>query len=112
MADGKPMAIYIAGLSLVVVLILTKFMDLRVARDVIPLSDQVGIGVAGLAVLGLIWGGVVSLYRTYRTKVESSGTPVLLEVMQSTLKISAMVFVILIGASVFPSFFVGLAVTT
>ena len=82
-------------------LFLTGSMDLRVARDVIPFTDWVGIAVAVLCCLALAWGILVSLRRVY-------GTGGLQEVMRSTTRISAMVFGIVIGAQLFSSVFRGL----
>ncbi|NQV56224.1 MAG: TRAP transporter large permease subunit [Rhodospirillales bacterium] len=96
---GKPL--YLAGACLVVMLILANTMDLRVSRNEIPAGDMVAIIVAGICSVGLAWGVLVSLLRAREFKI-------LTPVMQETLKISAMVFVILIGASVFSLVFRGL----
>ena len=103
---GRP--IYMAGLSLLVMLVVANTLDLRVARNEIPAGDMAGIVIAMLCSLGLTWGCVVSLVRVYRVRIEGTDLPVLHEVMRSTMKISAMVFVILIGASVFSLVFRGL----
>jgi TRAP-type mannitol/chloroaromatic compound transport system permease large subunit len=89
-------------------LIAANTLDLRVARDEIPARDMVGIAVVAVATAGLAWGIGVSLVRVYRTKAPGANVPILHEVMRSTLQISAMVFVILIGASVFSLVFRGL----
>src|SRR3546814_11366068 len=70
-------------------------------RNVVPVEDAVAAIVAGLCLLALSFGIAVSLLRVYRSGILS-------EVMQSTVKISAMVFVILLGASVFSLVFRGL----
>src|SRR3546814_16005416 len=72
-------------------------------RNVVPVEDAVAAIVAGLCLLALSFGIAVSLLRVYRSGILS-------EVMQSTVQISAMVFVILLGASVFPLVFLGLGV--
>ena len=97
--NGRP--IYAAAIGLVVVLILTGFMDLRVSRDDIPSTDAVGIAVAALCCIALAWGIWVSLARVY-------GSGGLNEVMRSTTRVSAMVFGIVIGAQLFSSVFRGL----
>ena len=96
---GRP--IYIAAASMIGMLILANVLDLRVARDEIPFIDQMGIYAAFILSAGLAYGCLVSLFRVYQVKI-------LHEVMRSTMQISAMVFVILIGAAVFSLVFRGL----
>ncbi|MDP6566746.1 MAG: TRAP transporter large permease subunit [Alphaproteobacteria bacterium] len=96
-----PWPVYLASLALIFILIMTANLDLRVARDEIPTGDMIGIAVAVTGCGVLIWGIWVSLVRVYRTRA-------LHEVMQSTTKISAMVFGIVIGAQLFSSVFRGL----
>ncbi len=99
--QGRGWPIYISALSMVGMLILANTVDLRVARDEIPLFDQFAIYVAYVLSGGLAYGCLVSLFRVYRVKV-------LHDVIRSTMQISAMVFVILIGAAVFSLVFRGL----
>ncbi|WP_235017092.1 TRAP transporter large permease [Tistlia consotensis] len=94
-------SIYGAGLCLVGVLILTAFVDLRVTRDAIPTSDMIWIVVAALLCVGILYGILMSLWRVWRCGV-------LKEVMVGTANVSAMVFVILIGAAAFSLVFRGL----
>ncbi len=96
----RGLAIYTAGLSLVGLLILTANFDLRVARDEIGTADRIAIWVAGLLCVGLAWGLIVSLIRVFR-----DGT--LVEVNRATVRISAMVFGIVIGAQLFSLVFRG-----
>ena len=70
-------------------------------REEIPAGDMVGIIVAIVCCVALIWGIGVSLIRVYRTKG-------LIEVTRSTTRVSAMVFGIVIGAQLFSSVFRGL----
>ena len=93
--------IYGAGLSLVIMLVLSSYLDLRVARETIPTVDMIGIVAAALCCVGFAWGSLVSLYRVYRKEI-------LGEVVRSTTQITSMVFVILIGAAVFSLVFRGL----
>jgi tripartite ATP-independent transporter DctM subunit len=93
--------IYLSGLSLVAMLALSSTFDLRVARDVIPSADIAAIAAAALCGVVLAWGVWVSLVRTFRAGI-------LVEVNRSTLSVSAMVFVILIGAAMFSLVFRGL----
>ncbi len=107
--EKNAMPILVAALSLVVMLIVANTLDLRVARNKIGIKDAIGIGVAALGALGLAWGIGVCLLRAYRTQTRDSGEDSILhQVMRSTLQISSMVFVILIGASVFSLVFRGL----
>ena len=93
--------IFLAAVSLVVMLVLTANVDLRVARDVIPFGDMVGIYAAGLCMAILAWGVISALLRVYREDV-------LVPVMEGTTQVTSMVFVILIGASLFSLVFRGL----
>jgi tripartite ATP-independent transporter DctM subunit len=98
MDENRPLPIYIAALSLAGVLILTAYVDLRVARASIPTGDAIGIVAAFVLCLGAFYGIAVSLYRVFRRSV-------LIPVMQSTTQITSMVFVILIGAAFFSLIF-------
>ncbi|SDR31841.1 TRAP transporter large permease subunit [Pseudovibrio sp. Tun.PSC04-5.I4] len=98
MDETKPWPVYMAVLSLAVMLTLTSYMDLRVARNEIPTGDMIGIWAAGLACATLAYGMLVSLYRVFTRDV-------LVPVMESTTKITCMVFVILIGATFFSLIF-------
>jgi tripartite ATP-independent transporter DctM subunit len=97
---GRPLPIYGAALGLVGLLVLTSFVDLRITRAQIPLSDRVGIGLAALLCLLLVFGLLAALGRAYR-----DGT--LVEVMRATTRITSMVFVIVIGAQLFSLVFRG-----
>ncbi|MGE0232237.1 MAG: TRAP transporter large permease subunit, partial [Flavobacteriaceae bacterium] len=99
--EDRPWPIYIAAISLIGILVLTAFVDLRVARVVIPTSDQVGIWLAILFTLGIGFGLVVALMRVFRVGVLTS-------VVESTTQITCMVFIILIGAALFSLVFRGL----
>lgn len=93
--------IYLSALSLVLMLILSSTFDLRINRDVIPATDMVAVVAAAGACLVLIWGILVCLSRTYQQGI-------LVDVNRATLKVSSMVFVILIGAALFGLVFKGL----
>ncbi|MHA1597568.1 MAG: TRAP transporter large permease [Alphaproteobacteria bacterium] len=99
--------IYLGGLALILMLYLANTMDLRIARTEIPPEDMTAIIAAIACTLALAWAIWVSLYRVYRATIGDTGTSVLIEVMRSTMQITAMVFVILIGASVFSLVFRG-----
>ena len=99
--ESKPFFIYAATGSLVLVLVLTAFFDMRVTRDEIPQTDLIAIYVASACVTVLAIGLVVSLNRIARNKI-------LTGVLRSTTQITSMVFVILIGAALFSLVFRGL----
>ncbi|MBK1697879.1 TRAP transporter large permease [Rhodovibrio salinarum] len=98
--DGRS-PVYIAFASLVGMLLLQNFMDLRILRDEIPTGDWIGIIAAMLLSLLLAWGLLVCLLRVWRAEI-------LRPVARSTLQITSMVFIILIGATVFSLVFRGL----
>ena len=93
--------IYAAGLSLIGMLFLSGLFDLRVSRDEIGSADQAAIYGAYVLAAILAWGTIASLLRIYRSRI-------LHEVGRSTMQISAMIFVILIGAAMFSLVFRGL----
>ena len=98
--DGRS-PVYIAFASLVGMLLLQSFVDLRILRDEIPTGDWLGI-LAAMALSALLaWGLLVCLLRVWRSGI-------LTPVTRSTLQITSMVFVILIGATVFSLVFRGL----
>jgi len=98
--ENKKPAI-IAASALLGIIVLTSFADLRVARENLTGGEYVGIAVAFALCAAMIWGMALSLIRLYRRDILSS-------VMQSTARISSMVFVILIGAALFSLVFRGL----
>ena len=105
--DNKGWPIYLAFVSLIAMLSLSSTFDLRVSRDVIPSTDQAAIYAAMVGSAFVAWGLLVSLKRVYVAKIEDKDCSVLYEVGRSTLEITSMVFVILIGASVFSLVFRG-----
>lgn len=99
--EARSWPVYAAGVSLLVLVILVSLFDLRMQRDVVPAGDLMAAIAAALCVVVLAAGIAVSLGRVHRSGI-------LVEVMRSTVKISSMVFVILLGASVFSLTFRGL----
>lgn len=99
--SGAKLPVRLAALALIALLIQTSFVDLRIARADLSGSAIVGIAIAGLFCLAIVGGLVASLYGLWRNRV-------LNEVMQTTGRISSMVFVILIGAALFSLVFRGL----
>ncbi|MEQ9226870.1 MAG: TRAP transporter large permease subunit [Parvibaculum sp.] len=100
-AGGLKVPVRTAALSLIALLFLTSMMDLRTARSEISGTDQLGIWFAWALCAAIAWGLFASIYRLW-------GSKVLGEVMQSTARITSMVFVILIGAALFSLVFRGL----
>jgi len=96
----------LAGLSLVALLIMSTSFDLRLQRDVIPQHEMIAIVVAILLTAVLFAGVGLAAWRTWQTRDEN-GDRVLLLVMRSTLTISSMVFIILVGAGMFSLVFRG-----
>ncbi len=94
-------SIHLAGLAVLGLIVLTSLFDLRLQRDVVPTGDLMAAGLAAVFCVVLLWGLVVSLDRVYRGGI-------LTEVMRRTMVISSMVFLILLGASVFSLVFRGL----
>lgn len=106
--EGRGQAIIIGGISVVMMLVLANTFDLRLNRTDTPTVDMIAIGVAVLCTIAMLWGLSVSLKRVLETKMDTSGDPILYEVMRTTMEITAMVFVILIGAGIFSLVFRGL----
>ena len=100
-AGGKAWPVYASAISIIALVPLVTLFDLRMQRTDVPTSDAVAAVIAGICIAAVIYGIWVSLKR-----VHASG--ILVEVMRTTVKISAMVFVILLGASVFSLVFRGL----
>ena len=99
--DGTSRPVHAAGLALLAQIVLTGFFDLRLGLTDVPWWDTAAFILAVMLCLVVLRGLVVALARTARTGV-------LVEVMRSTMSISSMVFVILLGASVFSLVFRGL----
>ncbi|MEM8949998.1 MAG: TRAP transporter large permease subunit [Pseudomonadota bacterium] len=96
----RPLPIYLATLSLIGLIILTVNLDLRVGRSEVSSADQMGMIAAGILCVLVAYGVIVAILRA---RTDGTLTPV----MQSTLKISAMVFIIVIGAQLFSLVFRG-----
>jgi TRAP-type mannitol/chloroaromatic compound transport system permease large subunit len=101
LAEGKPVPVYAAAASLVGVIVLTTFVDMRVTRVHITMAENVSSFVALLLCMGIVWGLLVALVRTYKDDT-------LLPVMRTTARLSSMIFIIVIGAQAFSLVFRGL----
>ena len=99
--QGGNLPVYLGALALLAMLVITAFFDMRMTRDAVPLADAVAFGVCVVLGLVFLWGLAVAILRVNRSGVLS-------DVLQATLKVTAMVFVILLGASVFSLVFRGL----
>ncbi|MEE2525047.1 TRAP transporter large permease subunit [Hyphobacterium sp. HN65] len=88
----------LGALALIGMIGLTLFFDLRLGREAVSRTDQLGINIAFLFAAVTVLGTLVALWR-----LKKSG--VLDDVMTSTARISSMVFVILIGAALFSLIF-------
>jgi tripartite ATP-independent transporter DctM subunit len=99
--QGANRPVYVGALALLAMLVITAFFDLRMTRDEVPLGDAVAFGTCVVLGLVFLWGLGVAILRVNRNGV-------LPDVLQATLKVTAMVFVILLGASVFSLVFRGL----
>ncbi len=98
--DGRKTG-YVGGASLIALLLIANIMDLRVARNEIPLQDMIAIAIAGLVALVALADIGVSLLVLHRAGI-------LREVVRSTTRVTTMIFAILIGASIFSLVFRGL----
>lgn len=101
LAEGRPIPVYAAAVSLVGVIILTTFVDMRVTRTHITLAENVASAIAVLMCLGVVWGLLVALVRVYKNQM-------LQPVMRTTARLSSMIFIIVIGAQLFSLVFRGL----
>ena len=102
---GRP--IVIGLLCLVVMLTITSLFDLRMQRDEISTIEWAAIFVTLVSAIGLVYGIATAILRVYSTQ-DAKGESILPQIMRQTLLVSTMVFVILIGASMFSLVFRGL----
>jgi len=89
-----------ALIAMACLIALAALFDLRVGRSTIPTGDAMGIGLAVVFAVVLVFGVVDAFRRVHRAGI-------LRDVMEGTLKITSMVFVILIGAALFALVFRG-----
>lgn len=100
--DGLTRKVVIGALvCLVVLLSISNVADLRMERAIVPTSDQVAYYGAIVLTIAFLGGLAWTLFKTYRANVLS-------EVLKSTVRISTMIYAILIGAALFSLVFRGL----
>ncbi|MBK9133071.1 MAG: TRAP transporter large permease subunit [Betaproteobacteria bacterium] len=100
-ASGRPWAVWTVAIASAVLLALATSFDLRLGRDSVAIADGVAIGIATLFALLLIVGLAVALLDLGRSGVLGAAAG-------ATMSINAMVFAIVIGASLFSLVFIGL----
>ncbi len=102
LAQGRSnLPIWLGLAATLAMLVMTRYLDLRLGRAQASALDQAGIWLAvGLCAL-LVWGLAVCLRRAWRAGV-------LAPVMTGTMTVTSMIFAMLIGASLFALVFRGL----
>ena len=102
---GRP-AIITSAASIIGLLLLTAFLDLRLGRESIPVEETAGIALAFLLFALTPWGILASLFQLRKQET-------LAPILDQTTRVTTMVFTILIGAALFSLVFRGaLAATT
>ncbi len=105
-APEKGRWIVIGGLSVFAMIIIADNFDLRLNRETIELENRIAIGVSAILSLFMIYAIYLGLIRTFG-QMDRKNKPVLVSVMRSTMEISSMVFIILVGAALFSLSFRG-----
>ena len=100
--------IVIGGICLAIMLLTTLLFDLRMQRETLTTLEWVAIFVALVCAVGLVLGIFTAIMRVYSMR-DDQGESILPQIMLQTMIVSAMVFVILIGASMFSLVFRGLS---
>ena len=104
---GQNLIYVLAAIAFFGLVLLSNVFTLRIDRTDAETIDYIAFTTAIALTLLLAAGIFTALVRCYRARDEN-GRPILVEVMRSTLQISTMVFVILIGAALFSLMFIGL----
>jgi len=99
--DASPWPVRAALAAVIGLLVLVRSFDLRIARQEIAPVDQIAIWAAAGLTAVLAWGIAVAFLRAARAGV-------LKPVVTSTMTVTAMIFAMLIGASLFSLVFRGL----
>lgn len=98
---GRRWPIHLAVVSIILLLVLSHVLDMRISRDVIESHDLAGIFMALGASVLIILGLLFALRSVHRSGVLNTA-------MRATGQITAMVFAIMIAASLFSLVFRGL----
>jgi tripartite ATP-independent transporter DctM subunit len=101
LAEGRPIPVYTAAVSLIGVIVLTTFVDMRVTRTHITDFEYYATIFAVVLCLGILWGLIVALARVFRTDT-------LVAVTRTTARLTSMIFVIILAAQLFSLVFRGL----
>ena len=107
-APRRGRLIVIGGICLAIMLLITLQFDLRMQRETLTTLEWAAVFVALVCAVGLVLGIFTAIMRVYGTR-DDQGESILPQIMQQTMIVSAMVFVILIGASMFSLVFRGLS---
>jgi len=97
---SKNLLVIGGGLALAVLLVMAGMLDLRLGRTTVGTAERIGIGIATVLTLLTTAGLMASLWRINR-----DGT--VAHILSGTLKITAMIFAMMIGASMFSLTFYG-----
>lgn len=98
---GRDGTVYLAAGSLIGMLVVSAIFDLRMNREEVPVLDVLAFGVCIILALMFVTSLGLCLLRIGRTGVLSAA-------LTTTMKVTCMVFVIFLGASVFSLVFRGL----
>ncbi len=91
---GSKLPIFLGVYAIIALLLLNAFFDLRMNLTTTPLSDQIAIGLALLSCAFVAIAILAAILNTVRSGVLSSA-------VRSTAQTTSMVFIILVGASLF-----------
>jgi tripartite ATP-independent transporter DctM subunit len=105
-APGRSLPIILAVACMAGLLSLTALFDLRMQRQTVSGVETAAFWLAVALSVGLAVGVLVAVSRVWG-RIGDDGLRVLVSVMRSTMAISSMVFVILIGATMFSLVFRG-----
>ncbi len=99
--------IFSGTVAFIIMLGLSLAFDLRLQKESISIQDMSAIVLTILAASIFSYSLIVSVISTFKSRSEN-GERILPQVMMSTMRISSMIFVILIGAAMFSLVFRGL----
>ncbi len=106
-APGRGKIIIAGAAGLAIMLMLATIFDLRLQSQSLTAAEATALLVALISGAALALGLAAALLRIYALPDEN-GESILLQIIQQTLMITAMIFLILIGASMFALVFRGL----